>query len=167
MRKGQPSSRNALFEEWLKDVQNPITADYIKDCVIGQMDWFGRESAKCKKGYKNWMLCSIIISGLIPVASVFADGTLVMKVIIAVLGSAVTVVSAYLRLQRYQELWGNYRYNREYLRSTLCSYFIKTGTFANCTDQEARDKLLVEKTCEDFFRKEVEVWKGRLDSNDS
>lgn len=166
MGREQPISRNALFVEWLENVQDPITADYIKDFVIGQMEWFGRESVKCKKRYKNWMLVSIIISGLIPVASVFADGTLVMKVIIAALGSATTAVSAYLHLQSYQELWGNYRYNREYLHSILCSYFIKTGVFANCTDQEARDKLLVE-TCEDFFRKEVEVWKGRLDKKQS
>lgn len=69
--------------------------------------------------YLRWTTGSIIISGVIPIASVLADGGIFVKIFIAALGAAVTSISAYLNLQNYKDLWAKYRFNREWLLSTL------------------------------------------------
>lgn len=154
-------SRTALFEKWISDVKDPKIVDYIRTRVMGQMEWFGKESTKNKKKYQGWMLASVIVSSLIPVASVFADGSIGVKILIAALGSMVTAITAFLRLQDYQDQWSNYRYNREYLMSTLYSYFTNTGVFAQFADQAARDRMLID-TCENFIHTDAEGWRGCL-----
>jgi len=150
---------------WIEKVQDPDTKQYILQRVMEQMNFYKTKSRAFKKKYNNWMTASIIISFLIPVVSVFADGSLVMKVVIAFLGGSITAITAYLRLHNYLELWSIYRNNREYLLSVLYSYFTATGIFRNIADQAGRDALLIE-TCENCFSAENKQWRELIRMDD-
>jgi len=149
--------RNNIFYQWIEDIPNEKTRGYVKERIIKQMDWYREKSAVYKAKYQHWTTVSIILSGAIPVASIFADGGLAVKVLITALGTAVTSISAYLNLQNYKDLWGVYRFNREWLLSTLYLYFNKVGAFGGEMSQENRDIMLIE-MCENCFRQEVSDW---------
>ena len=160
------STPRTSLSEWIDSVQEPNTKRYINERVIDQMNFYKSKSRSYKKKYHQFMTASIIVSLLIPLASIFADGSTVMKFFIALLGSCSTAITAYLRLQNYHELWTSYRYNREYLLSVLYAYFTKTGIFRKTERQDEADCLLIE-TCEACFMAESGSWKVLLDENHS
>lgn len=153
------SERHDMFQNWLKEVSNEKTRQYIEERVIKQMEWYRKKSSVCKAKYQHWMTVSIILSGSIPVVSVFADGGVIFKVIIAALGAAVTGIGAYLSLQNYKELWNIYRVNREMLLSTLYLYFNHVGVFNKDIDQNDRDAILID-LCERQFQQDFSSWKN-------
>ena len=150
------------LDEWIKSIADVNTQSYVQDRVIDQMNFYRKRSKEYKEKYHRLMTISIVIGFLIPVTSILADGSLIMKVILAALGSATTAITAYLRMQNYYELWTRYRYNREYLLSTLYAYFTKTGIFKACSNQNECDALLIE-TCENCFNCENQGWLELLD----
>lgn len=153
------------LSEWIETVQNPDTKRYINDRVMDQMNFYKRKNREYKKKYNFWMTASIIITLLIPVVSIFADGGLFMKAVIALLGGGAAAITAYLRLHNYLELWGIYRNNREYLFSVMYSYFTATGIFRKLPDQAERDALLIE-TCEGCFNSENKQWRELIQKDD-
>lgn len=153
------SERHEMFQSWLKEVGNEKTRQYIEERVIKQMEWYRKKSSVCKTKYQHWMTASIILSGSIPVASIFADGGVVFKVIIAMLGAAVTGIGAYLNLQNYKELWSIYRVNREMLLSILYLYFNRVGIFNKDMDQDDCDAMLID-LCEKQFQQDFSSWKN-------
>ena len=153
------SERDEVFLKWMNDIPNEKTRWYIQERVIKQMDWYRIKSAAYKMQYLRWTTGSIIISGVIPKASVLADGGIFVKIFIAALGAAVTSISAYLNLQNYKDLWAKYRFNREWLLSTLYLYFNQVGAFGKDLSQEERDLMLIQ-MCEKCFQQEVSDWKS-------
>lgn len=153
------SERNEVFSKWIQDISNEKTRWYIQERIINQMDWYRTKSAVYKVKYLRWTTGSIILSGIIPIASVLADGGLAVKILIIALGAAVTGISAYLNLQNYRDMWGKYRFNREWLLSTLYLYFNQVGVFGKEVSQEKRDTMLIE-ICEKCFQQEVNDWKS-------
>lgn len=153
------SERHELFQKWLESVENEKTRQYIQERVIKQMEWYRIKSKSYKIKYQRWMAASIILSGSIPIVSVFADGGVISKVIIAALGAMVTGISAYLSLHNYKELWNIYRVNREMLLSTLYLYFNNVGIFKKDLDQDCRDAMLID-ICEKSFQQEYNSWKS-------
>ena len=75
------SERCEPFQEWLEGVENERTKRYIQERAIKQMDWYRTKCYACKVSYQRWMTVSIILSGVIPGASIFADGGIVAKVL--------------------------------------------------------------------------------------
>lgn len=158
MPKAMPTDRCEPFKEWLEGVENERTKRYIQERVIKQMDWYRTKSYTCKRNYQCWMTVSIILSGVIPVASIFANGDIVVKALIAALGAAVTGINAYLSFQNYKNLWNTYRRNRELLLSTIYLYFNNAGIFGKETDQDKRDEMLID-VCEKSFQQEITDWR--------
>lgn len=153
------SERDEVFLKWINEIPNEKTRWYIQERIIKQMDWYRTKSAAYKTQYLRWTTGSIIISGIIPIASVVADGGFFVKILIAALGAAVTGISAYLNLHNYKDLWGKYRFNREWLLSTLYLYFNQVGVFGKDLSQESRDLMLIQ-MCEKCFQQEVSDWKS-------
>lgn len=152
------NERQKPFEEWIEGVKNEKTKHYIRERVMGQMDWYRTKCNVCKVKYQRFMITSMLISGIIPVASVFANSSVIYKVLIAVLGASVTGINAYLSFRNYKNLWNSYRISREYLLSTLYLYFNNAGVFESEADQDKRDKMLID-ICEKHFQQEVADWR--------
>lgn len=158
MRKEMSNERQKPFEDWIEGVQNERTKRYIQERVIKQMDWYRTKCNVCKARYQRWMTASIMISGVIPVVSVFANSSVIFKVLIAALGASVTGINTYLTFQNYKNLWNTYRISREYLLSTLYLYFNHAGVFEREADQDKRDMMLID-VCEKHFQQEVTDWR--------
>ena len=154
---GNASITRKSLDEWISCINDERTRNYVQNRVVEQMDFYRTRSKEYKKKYHALMTISIVIGFLIPVMSILADGSIVMKVILAALGSATTAITAYLRMHNYHELWTRYRCNREFLLSTLYGYFTKTGVYKTCPDQQTCDQMLIE-TCESCFDRENRGW---------
>ena len=152
-----PTISHMPLDEWIKEIENETTRNYVQDRVVDQMNFYRTKSKEYKKNYQRLMTASIVIGFLIPVTSVLADGSLIMKIILAALGSATTAISAFLRMKNYYEMWTHYRCNHEYLLSTLYAYFTKNGIFKTCANQTECDTLLIE-ACETCFNRENQRW---------
>lgn len=109
--------RNAALNDLTAQVQNGKTRGYIAARLMPQMEWYSREGRKCKKRYFRWTMVAISSGALIPVVSVFADGSAWVKALIVALGSVVTVCNAYIAMNNFKELWLSYRSIREKLIS--------------------------------------------------
>lgn len=162
MQKGERMKKNReavcrtdRLDYWVDNMKSEGTRNYIRSRIIPQMEWYSRY---CESRYRVMMTVSIIVSSIIPVVSIFADGTVCIKVIIALLGAVVTAISALISLQNYNELAVQYRNMREILLNVLYMYFNNRGEFALEQDQQARDGKLVD-ICEGYIMQEIASWK--------
>lgn len=151
------SPRDAALTALIGQVQSGKTRDYISNRILPQMKWYSSKSGENRKKYHFWMTCAIVLGAMIPVASVFADGPVWVRALIAVLGAAVTACNAYLSLHNFRDLWLTYRNTREALLRTLYCYFNDAGIFSQNVSQEEKDILLIN-VCEEEMSRENSGW---------
>lgn len=144
---------NDEFDFWLNSMTNENMKNYIKYRIIKQIDWFEVKGRYCKNKYQRFMFASIIISSVIPVLSIFADGSVLMKTVIAILGSVVSVIGSYITLQNFKELWVEYVSKKSILQNMLYMYFNCRGDF-DIEDEKERNGKLID-TCENYFLQNV------------
>lgn len=151
------STRDEALLTLAEQVQNARTKDYMLNRILPQMAWYSGKSRENRKKYYFWMTCAILLGAMIPAASVFADGSVWIRALIAVLGAAVTAVNAYTTLHNFKDLWLTYRNARESLLRTLYCYFNHAGIFSQEAAQEEKDILLVN-VCEEIMSNENSGW---------
>ncbi|MCM1083196.1 MAG: DUF4231 domain-containing protein [Clostridium sp.] len=144
---------NDEFDFWLNGMTDENMKNYIKYRIVKQIDWFEVKGRFCKNKYQRFMLASIIISSIIPILSIFADGSVLMKTVIAILGSLVSVIGSYITLQNYKELWIKYVSEKSILQNMLYMYFNCRGEFDIADEKERNGKLI--DTCENYFLQNV------------
>lgn len=149
---------NDEFDFWLNGMTDENMKNYIKYRIIKQLDWFEVKGRYCKNQYQRFMFASIIISSVIPVLSIFADGSVLMKAVIAILGSVVSVIGSYITLQNYKELWAEYVSEKSILQNMLYMYFNCRGDF-DIEDEKERNGKLID-TCENYFLQNVNALSG-------
>lgn len=147
---------NDEFDFWINSMADENMKNYIKYRIIKQIDWFEVKGRYCKNKYQRFMFASIIISSVIPVLSIFADGSVLMKTVIAILGSVVSVIGSYITLQNYKELWGEYVSKKSILQNMLYMYFNCRGDF-DIEDEKERNGKLID-TCESYFLQNVNTF---------
>lgn len=109
----QSNRRNNELNSWIDKISDENLKHYIRHRVLPQMQFYSNKSQKYKSSYFRWINASIFISFLIPIASVFSDGSILMKAVIAALGAAIAGITSYINVHSYKELWVNYRFIRE------------------------------------------------------
>lgn len=154
-------SRDDALVGLINQVQNEKTKDYITNRIMEQMKWYSGKSRSYKKKYYRWMVATIVIGAFVPIVSVFANGSILVKALLAALGSATTACNAYLALHNFQDLWVTYRKTREALLRTLYYYFNNVGVFSQNNTQEEKDALLIT-ICENEFSSESAGWQTAM-----
>lgn len=144
------------FEDYLNNIKDNHIKTYIKERLIAQINWYDKKSIHNQKVYTRLIRFSIIMSGSIPVLTVFADLYWIMKVIISVFSAVVTIISSIIAMSNYKELWNEYRKNCEMLKSCLYLYFTRQGIYKELTDEEAFCELVT--ICEEKFVEEFDKW---------
>ena len=146
------------FEIYLNSIGSCERKNYIKNRVINEIQWYSKKSSGNQKWYKRFMIMSLILSSAIPLVTVLSEelSTLHFKVIISVLGTGVTAISTIIALYSFKELWIQYRYNSEVLKSQLHCYFTRSGEYKDLEDNEAFNKLVEE--CEKQINDENSKW---------
>lgn len=156
------NERNADLKKWVETVENENIRNYIEIRIIPQMDYYSQSSRKNKKQYLSFKKLAIVFGALIPVATLFSDYGMLGKLVIVILGTSVSAITAYLELENYNKLWSSYRTKREQLLGVLMYYFTNAGAFATITDQKQKDTLLVE-ICEQCMSEEHQFWQRLSD----
>lgn len=147
---------NDEFDFWINSIADENMKNYIKYRIVKQIDCFEVKGRYCKNKYQRFMFASIIISSVIPVLSIFADGSVLMKTVIAILGSVVSIIGSYITLQNYKELWGEYVSKKSILQNMLYMYFNCRGDF-DIEDEKERNGKLID-TCESYFIQNVNTF---------
>jgi len=155
-------SRDAALSNLIEQVQNEKTKDYITNRIVPQMEWYSSKSRSYKKKYFRWMTAVIMIGAFVPVVSVFADGSIWVKALLAALGAGTTACNAYLSLQNYKDLWLTYRKTREAVLRTLYFYFNNIGVFSQSGTQEEKDAHLIT-ICENELSSETDGWQSSIE----
>ena len=82
------------FKVYLEKIKDENIKFYIETRIIGQINWYDKESIYNQKIYKHLNRISIILGGSIPVLTVLIDYYWWIKVVIAGLGSVVMGISS-------------------------------------------------------------------------
>jgi hypothetical protein len=90
--------------------------EYIAQRVDDQINYYDTQSKKSQSHYKLLARIQIISGALIPIVSGFSDSIIYSDWIVAILGLAVTIATAFLALNKHQEHWINYRTTCETLK---------------------------------------------------
>lgn len=157
------NERNADLKKWVETVADENTRNYMKIRVIPQMEYYSKSSRNSKKQYLSLKRLVIVFGALIPVATLFSDYGILGKLVIVLLGTSISAITAYLELQNYDKLWSSYRTKREQLLGILMHYFMNAGVFASVSDRKQKDTLLVE-ICEQCMSEEHQFWQGLIDT---
>lgn len=154
----EPYSAKKEFLPYLEQITDSNLKNYIIERVMGQIEWYDRESSKDQACYKGFMIASIILSALIPIFTLLSDVPyrIYIKIIITSISSAVTVISAIIALYNFRELWIQYRSNCEILKSVLHRFFTKSGEFNNIDESKSYEMLVM--SCEEYLTKEFQTW---------
>ncbi|EOS25916.1 hypothetical protein C806_01455 [Lachnospiraceae bacterium 3-1] len=158
---GNENSNNSIIDiyisEMISQVENENTKKYINNRIMPQVKWYSSKSTQNKHRYYFWMTISLILGIMVSVISVFANGSIWTKMIIAILGAAVTATNAYISLHNFKDLWIVYRKTHGVLTRTLYHYFNNAGIYSQYSTQNQKDVLLVN-ICEEEISKESDGW---------
>ena len=128
---------------------------YIEERIIDQLNYYNQRACKYKFLYFLFNILNITFSVSIPVLTILSTGTkeLLIKVLIAVLGSLITLSTSILSLCKFHELWMTYRSASEKLKSFLYLYMTKTSPYN--TDQSFS---LFASDCENIMMQTNTLW---------
>ena len=128
--------------------------NYLKERVDDQIDWYGKKSKFNQRWYKRLksiaILCSVCIPFLTGFADRFGEGTII---IIGVLGVSIALIEGILSLNKYHELWLEYRKTAELLQREKILFATNSGPY----QQEQKLTKLVER-CENIMGAENSSW---------
>ena len=128
--------------------------NYLKERVDDQINWYNKKSKFNQTWYKRLksiaILCSVSIPFLTGFAERFGDSTIV---VIGVLGVLIALIEGILSLNKYQELWLEYRKTTELLQREKILFATNSGPY----QQEQKLTKLVER-CENIMGAENSSW---------
>lgn len=127
---------------------------YFAERLDDQINWYDRRSISNQKWYKRLKITEFILAALVPVLVNFITYHWIVKIIIAIAGSAIAIISAVHGLYNFHENWIEYRYTCEALKHEKYLYLAKCGIYA---EAENPLSVLVERV-ENIIAKENIRW---------
>lgn len=138
---------------------------YIKERLEDQIDWYSNKSKRAQTWFKSLRIIEICAAASIPflVGYVTAE-TPGIKAMVGLLGVVVAVIAGVISINKFQEIWVQYRTTAEIL--THHKYLFQTGSPPY--DGENAFSLLVE-TTETLMGQENASWSSyiRQDEKDN
>lgn len=135
-------------------------ADYLKDRVEEQYNWLNNKAARNKNLYKRIRAGELILAAFIPflVAFIPEEGPNVIpvKAMVGLLGIIVSILAGLQTLNKYQELWVQYRGQAEALLREKLLYLTRADKYEQGGD--AAFRLFVQEV-ERILSSELMQWK--------
>lgn len=104
--------------------------DYMTERVDDQYNWLDRKASWNQKRYKRIRAVVITVSVLIPLASGFiSDEMWWLKIAVGAGGALVAIFEGITAMQKYQELWLQYRMTAEALKREKFLFQTKAGKY--------------------------------------
>ena len=152
------SSRDAPLNKLASEIENVRTRDYVQNRLLPQMAWYSKKGNSYKKKYYQLTWLSFALDVAILILVVLLQGSLAIRMLIALCGGGVIAINAYLLQNNLRDLWLTYRNTREVLLRTLYFYFNNSEEFSKGTSEE-KDALLIE-VCEEELTRENGTWRS-------
>lgn len=131
-----PTTRDAAIRKRVMQIEDEETRNYLLDRVLPQMTRYGSKAVYNRKMYHRLAAASICVGALIPALAVGADSGII-KAALALCGTSITGINAYLQLRNCRSLWIGYQEARETLFHILYCYFNRAEAFAEAEDVNA------------------------------
>jgi hypothetical protein len=129
--------------------------------VDDQINWYDRKSGINKLSYKTLKLLQILMTGAIPLASIFLTDVAATRCS-ALLGTLAVVSEGMLQLWRFHENWVNFRTTSESLKHEKFLFLAKAGPYMpQSSDSAASSDINVRKLAErveSLISRECAVW---------
>ncbi|MEN8118124.1 MAG: DUF4231 domain-containing protein [Bacteroidota bacterium] len=127
--------------------------EYIEKRLAYQFKWYDDKSVIYQKRFKRIRIMEIVFAASIPLLSAIPGEIGMVKLTIATLGAAITIIAGINAMNKYHELWISYRSTAEMLKHH--QFLFET----QCTPYDKKDafKKLVENT-ESILSNEQGTW---------
>ena len=104
--------------------------EYLKKRLDDQINWYDQKSIWNQRWFKRFQIFQLIAAASIPVfVSYVTDSSGWLRLVVAVLGAAIAIVSGIIGLYKLQENWFEYRTTCESLRHEQFLYLTKTEPY--------------------------------------
>lgn len=103
---------------------------YLKERVDDQIDWYDRRSQSNQRMYKRLRATEIVLAASIPFFAGFIKDVPQFGMVVGILGVLVAVLAGFMGMQRYQELWQEYRTTCESLRQEKYLFLARIAEYA-------------------------------------
>lgn len=128
---------------------------YMEKRVDDQIAWYDKKSVYCQKMYKCLQIAEIVFASLIPLLSAYSEEQNI-SIIVGLLGSAIAIIEAITKLNKYHENWIEYRTTCELLRYQ--KYLFETQSSPYNQEEETVENLFV-RNIETIISSENNKWK--------
>lgn len=129
---------------------------YIKERVDDQINWYDKKSIHCQKMYKRMQITEIVLAALIPLLSTYSQECSTLAIIVGLFGSAISIIEAITKLNKYHENWIEYRTTCELLRYQ--KHLFETHSSPYNYEEETIENLFV-RNVENIISSENNKWK--------
>ena len=131
---------------------------YIKERLDDQIDWYSQKSKRGQNWFKSLRAIEIIAAATIPLLAGYAtDAKPELIVIIGLLGVVIAFVAGFISLNKFQEIWIEYRTTSETLKHHKYLFLTKSTPY----DTEDSFQALVH-TVEVLISKENSNWNNYI-----
>ncbi len=131
---------------------------YIKERLDDQIDWYSQKSKTSQNWFKALRAIEILVAGTIPfLAGYVTDTEPELKIIIGLLGIVIAFVAGFISLNKFQEIWIEYRTTSETLKHHKYLYLTQSSPY----DAEDAFQVLVQ-TVEALISKENSNWNNYI-----
>ncbi len=131
---------------------------YIKERLDDQIDWYSQKSKTSQNWFKILRAIEILAAATIPfLAGYVTDTEPELKIIIGILGIVIALVAGFISLNKFQEIWIEYRTTSETLKHHKYLYLTKSSPY----DTEDAFQILVQ-TVEALISKENSNWNNYI-----
>ncbi len=124
---------------------------YIDERIRPRMEAFRRKARHNRRAYHAWQTMAIVAASMVPVFSVFAGESMIIKSLVAVFGGASAIIVGILGLFKYQENWIRYHTIYHELDSVLSQFELGLGEYAD----RARAFERMAENCENILKMEI------------
>ncbi|WP_326514893.1 DUF4231 domain-containing protein [Staphylococcus hominis] len=130
------------FKKSNKNNEHTKEHSYFKERLEEQIEWYDRNSAKCKRQYIINKYIQIISGALVPAITPFSlvSDSMVFAIITSILGILIVVSQSISNVKQYHQNSIQYRTTCEALKHEKYLYFCKVEPY---DDEEEPLKLLV------------------------
>ena len=131
---------------------------YIKERLDDQIDWYSQKSKRGQNWFKSLRAVEIIAAATIPLLAGYAtDAKPELIVSIGLLGVVIAFVAGFISLNKFQEIWIEYRTTSETLKHHKYLFLTKSSPY----DTEDAFQTLVH-TVEALISKENSNWNNYI-----
>jgi len=129
--------------------------DYLKLRVSDQISWYEKKAAQNQSAFKKMQITSILFGSAIPILTVidFSDIDVYVRLVIALLGSGVAIISAIVSLYKFEHYWVKYRTAAQLLIREKNFFLTKTKPY-----ESSKSFPLFVKNCEAIMSAENAEW---------